>query len=107
MTCRLEVEAIRRDWHLYLASLDPQQSSAWSFSYRYWRGFLQRDASMTRSATLDFRKPAIVLVHGFGGSIEQYTGLAEQLKESFNVFALDSLGFGRRSPIYPYFERPP
>ena len=102
--CRLKAEATRKYWHFYLAANPAKQSPSWNFSNRFWRGFLQRDATMTSmnggSGALNTSKPAIVLVHGFGGSIEQFSGLGEQLCSSFNVFALDSIGFGRS-------EKPP
>jgi pimeloyl-ACP methyl ester carboxylesterase len=36
----------------------------------------------------------LLLLHGFGGSIDQHTALAEQLCDHFEVHAIDSLGFG-------------
>ena len=74
--CRLKAEATRKYWHFYLAANPAKQSPSWNFSNRFWRGFLQRDATMTSfgdsSGALNVSKPAIVLVHGFGGSIEQF-----------------------------------
>ena len=100
--CRLKAEAIRKYWHFYLASNPAKQSPSWNFSNRFWRGFLQRDAVMLShdDGSFSTSKPAIVLIHGFGGSIEQFSGLGERLRSSFNVFALDSIGFGRS-------EKPP
>lgn len=60
-------------------------------------------------------KPLAVLIHGFGGSLDQFTTLARELvasttsidsrdttstDDSMDVLALDSLGFGRS-------EKPP
>jgi hypothetical protein len=74
--CRLKAEATRKYWHFYLAANPAKQSPSWNFSNRFWRGFLQRDATMTSfgdsSGALNVSKPALVLVHGFGGSIEQF-----------------------------------
>jgi pimeloyl-ACP methyl ester carboxylesterase len=38
--------------------------------------------------------PALVLVHGFGGSTLAWTKLTGYLKEQYTVYALDLLGFG-------------
>jgi hypothetical protein len=105
-------EAVRKDWHLRLASIFGGGScsndsihliaaSQWKYSYRYWRGYIQREARMVIPVEpVGSKKPKIFLVHGFGGSIDQYTGLAQELASSFDVYALDSLGFG-------HSEKPP
>jgi pimeloyl-ACP methyl ester carboxylesterase len=39
-------------------------------------------------------KPTLVLVHGFGASCDQWSGMFEELSGRYRVFALDLLGFG-------------
>jgi len=100
--CRLQNEAIRKAWHLHLAYLESTSATdttSWTYSYRYWRGFVQRDALMS-PLCFNPKKAAIVCIHGFGGSTNQFTGMAKFLSKDFNVFALDSLGFG-------HSEKPP
>jgi len=96
-------EAIRKDWHMRLAEIhsksDFLQTNSWVVSYRYWRGFVQREARMPQVSENTKRVKAF-LVHGFGGSIDQFTGLAQKLSTEFDVYALDSLGFGQS-------EKPP
>lgn len=109
LVCRMTNEAIRKDWHFSLARSPPSSSSSslkdcWTASYRFWRGFVQRDAYIPYPAgdAKEPLKPALVLIHGFGGSIDQYSGLAKELSSrgDFEVFALDLLGFG-------HSEKPP
>lgn len=95
--CPLKIEVIRRDWHTQLAtstisSAPSTTSSGWDISYTEWRGYIQRQARYKSSERS--KKPAIILIHGFGGSITQFSGLAEELSLSFDVHSLDSLGFG-------------
>lgn len=96
-------EAIRKDWHVRLAGIHPVpeylEPNSWRVSYRYWRGFIQREATISQHSQ-DKKKPKAFLVHGFGGSIDQFTGLAKELSDDFDVYALDSLGFG-------HSEKPP
>ena len=130
LTCRVKEEAIRRDWHHQLVRwnlkkkkkenslIDPaghNDSKEWVIRYTSWRGYVQREATMMGSNEIDASdtsedvaspsahqalKPILLLIHGFGGSINQYTGLARQLCDTFDVYALDSLGFGQT-------EKPP
>eukprot|EP01041_Mallomonas_annulata_P001216 gene1216-2367_t len=123
--CVLRQVAVRRDWHTRLAaagttrrsdeavgdaSSKSMSSKEWMISFRHWRGHIQREGCMTVDTHTDIddndntstsvAKPVLVLVHGFGGSLDQFTALASQLSASFDVFALDSLGFGQS-------EKPP
>lgn len=127
LTCRVREEAIRRDWHHQLVRwnlkkkslIDPvghKDRKEWVIKYTSWRGYVQREATMLGSNGMDTSdtredgasspsahqtlKPILLLIHGFGGSINQYTGLARQLCDNFDVYALDSLGFGQT-------EKPP
>ena len=127
LTCRVREEAIRRDWHHQLVRwnlkkkslIDPvgyKDRKEWVIRYTSWRGYVQREATMLVSNGMDASdigddsisspsahqtmKPILLLIHGFGGSINQYTGLARQLCDTFDVYALDSLGFGQT-------EKPP
>lgn len=118
--CQLQALAIRRDWHALLARGMLQRQAQrqqilldklveqdedirmWETSYPLWRGFTSRQAEM-KSRIFDnkqSRKPMMFLIHGFGGSLDQYQGLASQLVKDYDVYALDSLGFG-------HCEKPP
>lgn len=78
---------------------DPVKNT-WRYKYRYWQGFVQREAAFIPPHSNPNPKPKALLVHGFGGSIDQFTKLAEALCGEFEVYALDSLGFG-------HSEKPP
>lgn len=88
--------------------------SQWEYSFATWRGFAQRqavmrsgDTELNRVSNRDnfttvanntaaaFSKPVLLLLHGFGGSIAQYSALAGALTAHFEVHAIDSLGFGQ------------
>jgi pimeloyl-ACP methyl ester carboxylesterase len=45
-------------------------------------------------------KPKLILIHGFGGSLDQLTSLARNLTKHFDIYAIDSIGFGQS-------EKPP
>jgi len=77
-----------KEWHRLLALRDVKQG----FQYWRWRGHLIR-YTQTGSG------PAVLCVHGFAASAEQYTGLMEALSGQ-KVFALDLLGYG-------HSEKPP
>ncbi|KAJ1422049.1 Alpha/Beta hydrolase protein [Ochromonadaceae sp. CCMP2298] len=135
LVCRLRNEAVRHDWHRYIASKGVSASSAsasasasstsssdaqWDIKFTTWRGYVQREARMdaapsssststssstTFTSSSSLRKPILLLLHGFGGSIDQFTGLARALAQTpffggFEIHALDSLGFGQS-------EKPP
>lgn len=133
LICRIRNEIIRKDWQTQIAisksnNMNIPQSStssssskadlpSWNISFRHWRGYIQREATMLSplpqptSTVVDVSshnarltevssKPMLVLIHGFGGSLEQYTGLAKILSEHFDIYAIDSLGFGQS-------EKPP
>lgn len=112
--CRLSEEAVRRDWHSELASLHSDKDiPGWRVRFTRFRGYVQREASYigrqgtaspaateVSSPSSNQPKPLLVLVHGFGGSLEQFTSVAAELSDHFDVAALDSMGFGRS-------EKPP
>jgi len=106
--CNLVSESVRRDWQNKVAaaaSSSHSSSSPWQISFGLWRGYLQRTAFVlggSNSAKGDSTKPLVVLLHGFGGSIDQFTNLATSLAAygDFDIAALDSLGFGQS-------EKPP
>jgi alpha-beta hydrolase superfamily lysophospholipase len=117
-----------REWHRVLAcrdnALDATRRDAAVFEYKYWRwrGFLVRYArtaggreeayvcGAAEAAGIqaggavggDAREAevrgALVLVHGFGASADQWRGLMGNLKRSggVDVWAIDLLGFGHR-----------
>lgn len=107
--CRLKEEAIRRDWHNHLAKWtsgsrdinkdisSTAMANRWSVRFSNWNGYLQRELL---PADIDPRKPNIVFVHGFGGSIQQNMDICANLSDEFNCFAIDMLGFG-------FSEKPP
>lgn len=96
----------RKKWHMYISSLLSTSSpNGWTYEYRNWKGFIQREAHFSLQQIDDdmvknTKRPKVLLVHGFGGSIDQFTGLAKSLSSDFDVYALDSLGFG-------HSEKPP
>jgi pimeloyl-ACP methyl ester carboxylesterase len=48
-------------------------------------------------------RPSLLLVHGFGASTDHWRKNIHQLKEDFDVWAIDLLGFGRSSkPVGDY-----
>jgi hypothetical protein len=111
---REAVEA--REWHRIQALrdnvLDAAREDAAVFEYKYWRwkGFLVRYAVARRNgsggrgaAAADGR--AVVLVHGFGASADQWHSMMAQLKGHSDVWALDLLGFGHsEKPTLSYTQ---
>lgn len=85
-----------REWHRLLACrdvlLDPIRPDHPAMQYRYWRynGFLARYAV----GGLETNGPAVVLVHGFGASADQWHYQFGELTRDHTVFALDLVGFG-------------
>ena len=113
-----------REWHRVLAVrdtiLDPSRTDADSFTYHYWRwkGFLVRylhspmqpqgdrdRGGDERSGGRGRDRPALVLVHGFGASADQWHRLIDELGGEYDVWALDLLGFGHsEKPTISYTQ---
>ena len=106
-----------REWHRILASrdnhLDASRADIEEFEYRYWRwkGFLvrysrnpgARSGACGRGA-IDEQRPALVLVHGFGASSDQWNRLIGRL-DKYDVWAIDLLGFGHsEKPTISYTQ---
>ena len=121
LTCWLRREAIRKDWHRALAQISPsvvpqlqkngqaqlpyEESNSrfqWKVTFRYWKGYVVREGVMPCASKRSDRAsaPLIVLVHGFGGSLEHFTSVAQELSAVYDVAALDMMGFG-------WSEKPP
>ena len=46
-------------------------------------------------------KPNLILIHGFGNSLGTWNSLAPEISESYNVYAIDMIGFGlSEKPIH-------
>ncbi len=115
LECKVRQDAVRRDWHRQIVTaakeIDKETKAEacnkknWNISYRSWNGYIVREAVMKSNTETNTNadteaKPAIIMVHGFGGSIEQFTDVASELSDNFSVIALDSIGFG-------HSEKPP
>jgi pimeloyl-ACP methyl ester carboxylesterase len=51
----------------------------------------------------DPAKPAVILVHGLGGSIQNWAFTIPALSQNYHVFALDQVGFGKSDrPMLKY-----
>lgn len=61
--------------------------------YWYWRGWRIR-YQVTRSPTAAIAEPPMLLLHGFGASLEQWRDNIAALAQHRTVYALDLLGFG-------------
>ncbi len=59
-----------------------------------WRGWIIRYSFTLNSAENSISKPPIVLLHGFGASIEHWRHNISFLSQYSAVYALDLLGFG-------------
>lgn len=99
ITCQLQKEIIRKQWHEFISSRHSslRLTSSWQYKFPRFRGFLVREASMTlstRSQSTAASRPLLFCIHGFGGSIDQFTSLAQGLVKDVDVYALDCLGFG-------------
>lgn len=97
LECQLKAEAVRKHWHGRLATAQlGRRDGAWTKTeYSAWRGYLYRHATMLPLAGRDESDYAFILLHGFGGSVDQYTALGQALaKRGHTSFAVDSLGFG-------------
>jgi len=96
-----------REWHRVLACrdilMDLTRSDIDCMQYRYWRhnGFLVRYAV----GGLETDGPAVVLVHGFGASADQWHNQFEELSKDHKVYAVDLLGFGHaEKPAISYTQ---
>jgi len=95
--CQLRNEAVRKHWHDSLARASRRRRGAvWGHvEFSRWRGYLYRHAAIQPPASANRSEFAFVLLHGFGGSVDQYAALAQALAaRGHSAFAVDSLGFG-------------
>ena len=103
-----------REWHRLQAvrdnamkSVSPDMSAC-GYTYWRWKGFLIRYAKTTAAPdqAAASNRPAVVLVHGFGASSEQWDTMMSNLRaQNLNVWALDLLGFGHRLDSHRSFVR--
>jgi hypothetical protein len=103
------VESIEaREWHTLLADLDHDTDSEREdsdvFRYKYWRwqGHLVRYAE---GGLTSKDAPAILLVHGFGASADQWHKCIKELGPSHRVYAIDLLGFGHSEKPYVTYSQ--
>ena len=107
--CQLREDAVRKDWQRRVAeySMKKQNEDNVSNECRYEEnfelscgGYLERTGLMRTKDSTDV-PPLAVLIHGFGGSMDQMKGMAKELQNSgFGVLGIDLIGFGRS-------EKPP
>jgi pimeloyl-ACP methyl ester carboxylesterase len=111
--CQLREDAIRKDWHERLAqySLSKVDERSGLSACGYEESFqLSCGGHLERTGVMraedggtegDALPPLAVLIHGFGGSMDQMGGMAKELqKVGFEVLGIDLIGFGRS-------EKPP
>lgn len=68
-----------------------------------WRGWQTRYTYMRSSKELTSSKPPLILIHGFGASIEHWRNNIPTLSQEHTVYALDLIGFGAsRKPLTNY-----
>jgi hypothetical protein len=96
----IKSDVIRRDFQQLLATqVTEKQSTAiqsttmttstWQHSFRYWRGFLQRESYMSFNEINSATATTIyVFLHGFGGSADQFQDIAATLNTQI-VVAVD------------------
>lgn len=65
-----------------------------------WKGYLCRYLEEGKQVNQDDKKPPLLLIHGFGASVQHFRRSIGQLKKKYHVFALDMIGYGRS-------EKPP
>lgn len=111
-----EVElATRRLWHLHLknggsasatmAALAPGTFSTFKVRWTEWNGALVRYAHSADRSGEKGKKPALLLVHGFGASLDQWRHQFDALGGRYDVFALDLPGFGQsEKPALSYHQ---
>lgn len=69
-------------------------------NYWQWR---EQNIYYVQAGRSQSDKPPLLLVHGFGASTDHWRKNIYQLQESFSVWAIDLLGFGRSSkPAWEY-----
>lgn len=73
-----------------LSSLHQVQSIAGN--YWQWRG---HSVYYVETENKNTDKPPLLLIHGFGASTDHWRKNIAQLREDFQVYAIDLLGFGR------------
>ncbi|MEO1340269.1 MAG: alpha/beta fold hydrolase [Cyanobacteria bacterium J06635_13] len=59
-----------------------------------WRGWQTRYSYLRARKRLDFDLPPVILIHGFGASIEHWRNNIPAIAKDRTVYALDLLGFG-------------
>ena len=120
--CQLREDAIRQDWQRRVAKYSQAivdedsglSKSGYKESFQQsCGGYLERTGVMqapSPSPLLELTSPSpspspvpplAVLIHGFGGSMDQMSGMARELQTAgFEVLGVDLIGFGRS-------EKPP
>lgn len=79
-----------------------QVTSPTSVSGNYWQ-WQGHSIYYVKAGQDHGTKPPLLLVHGFGASTDHWRKNIEQLQQSFQVWAIDLLGFGRsRKPKLQY-----
>ena len=72
--------------------------------YWYWRGWRIRYWMMPAAQPDSLADPPIVLLHGFGASLEQWRDNVSALGQNRTVYALDLLGFGKSQKAATVFS---
>lgn len=103
-------DVIRRDWHHKLALFShqhPRNSTTphWQNEFTSWRGFQQRltylSTNMQRNSSSD---KLFILLHGFGGSADQFESLASALSKHL-VVSLDMVSLMTDVHLIYFFHR--
>ncbi|CAM9636557.1 unnamed protein product [Chrysoparadoxa australica] len=107
LTCWATQVTKWRHWHNELAQLDLQEAEASAaatedeaskieFKYWTWNGLGQCRYAVGGSTDPD--APVVLMVHGFGGSVEQWTRMFQSFHAEhpgkYRLYALDLIGFG-------------
>ena len=72
--------------------------------YWYWRGWRIRYQVMTAPTTEAATLPPLLLLHGFGASLDQWRDNLAPLAQHRTVYALDLLGFGESQKAATVFN---
>ncbi|MEA5510067.1 alpha/beta fold hydrolase [Crocosphaera sp. UHCC 0190] len=75
---------------MQIAPISP--NSAVSGNYWQWQG---HNIYYVRAGVKQPQRPPLLLIHGFGASTDHWDKNIAQLQETFEVWAIDLLGFGR------------